>query len=75
MSRSEEFIGVKDPIGDGLYNMYITDEPIVRCRDCRYSDKTYWTCAHFRAYEGTCDEYDLDVEPDGFCKWGVKRND
>jgi hypothetical protein len=34
--RMVEVIGWKDPIGDGLYNMGVTDERIIRCRDCKY---------------------------------------
>ena len=41
---------------------------IVRCRDCKHSDKAYW-CKHFGSYG------DLPpVTPDGFCAWG-ERND
>jgi len=51
-------------------------EEIVRCRDCeRYSDHE-WVMAtdvsdvcHFWHGEPT------KVEPDGFCKWGVRRVD
>ena len=31
-----EVVGYKDPIGGGLYNIGVTDERIVRCRDCKY---------------------------------------
>ena len=37
-------------------------EPIVRCRDCKRYGKgrrCSWSCRH--------------VEPDGFCKWGERR--
>lgn len=28
----QEFVGYKDPIGDGLYNMGLTDEEVIRCQ-------------------------------------------
>ena len=56
--RMVEVVGFKDPIGGGLYNMGVTDERIVRCRDCKYFDtrkcKSQWP---FRL--------------DGFCSWGA----
>ena len=52
----------------GLYKR----EEIVRCRDCVYFDK----------YENdeisVCYRFDNEqpiVEPDGFCKWGERRED
>lgn len=41
-------------------------EEIVRCRDCRFS------LAHGNGCGRNQDIY--DVEPDGFCKWGERRN-
>ena len=42
-------------------------EEIVRCRDCKHSDKGYW-CRYFGKYG------DLStVEPDGFCAWGERK--
>ena len=77
--RMVEVIGWKDPIGGGLYNMGVTDERIIRCRDCEYfhtwdlsqmygnhdNDVTY--CLRF------VDGMRMEVEPDGFCKWGAHR--
>lgn len=41
-------------------------EPIVRCRDCRFS------LAHGN---GCCRNQDIyDVEPDGFCAWGERAD-
>lgn len=76
MSEWKEKIIREEPygIGNELMHFHYTGEEIVRCRDCKHSDKTYWTCAHFRAYEGTCDECDLDIEPDGFCAWGERKD-
>lgn len=72
--RMVEVIGYKDPIGGGLYNMGVTDERIVRCRDCRYYADHEWVIAtdvsdvcHFWA-DG------VKVEPNGFCKWALPRS-
>lgn len=41
---------------------------IVRCRDCReyIERKGYATCGYFGG------DY-VEIEPDGFCKWGERR--
>jgi hypothetical protein len=46
---------------------YPITEEIVRCRDCRFS------LAHGNGCGRNWDIY--DVEPDGFCKWGERRDD
>ena len=38
-------------------------ERVVRCRDC----------ASWDADEGWCNGFECTTEPDGFCKWGVRR--
>ena len=38
-------------------------ERVVRCRDC----------ASWDADEGWCNGFECSTEPDGFCKWGVRR--
>lgn len=55
-------------------------ERIVRCRDCDFSQKDGTCCILFAGWEPIegGDEYELvsaDVEPDGFCKWGARRED
>lgn len=55
-------------------------EEIVRCRDCDLSQKDGTRCILFAGWEPIegGDEYELvsaEVEPDGFCKWGKRRND
>lgn len=64
-----EYIGVKDPIGGGLFNMYVTDEPIVRCRDCKHM------CETMDGYEcqRSSGEY-FWCEPNGFCAWGERKD-
>jgi len=51
-------------------------EPIVRCRDCEHYSEHEWVMVtdvsdvcHFWHGEPT------KVEPDGFCKWGVRKVD
>lgn len=62
-----EYIGVKDPIGEGLYAMYITDEEIVRCKDCKFTEEE----------EGfiVCSEQEWTTEPDDFCSRGERKDD
>lgn len=52
-------------------------EPIVRCRDCAY----YYEAEEYHPqgnYNRRCckyfDAYDDEVAPDGFCKWGERRD-
>lgn len=45
-------------------------EEIVRCRDCKFGVDGGKYCA-----EGCADSWDWrNVEPDGFCKWGERRD-
>ena len=77
--RMAEYVGWKDPIGDGLYNMGVTDERIVRCRDCKHSRKDGTRCVFLAAWQFvSADEYTMqlaEVEPEGFCKWGAPREE
>lgn len=46
-------------------------EPIVRCRDCVH-------CVRYDTWnpEGTahnCNRWGQDIEPDGFCAWGERK--
>lgn len=78
MSRREEFVGVRviDHVtSEGpCYDQWLTDEPIVRCRDCENYSEHEWVMVtdvsdvcHFWHGEPT------KVEPDGFCAWGKLR--
>lgn len=42
-------------------------EEIVRCRDCIYYDDYLGSCVRGNAHQVRA------AEPDGFCKWGVRR--
>ena len=51
---------------------------IVRCRDCKH----YYEAENYHPngnYVMRCckyfDAYNDEVEPDGFCKWGERRDD
>ena len=81
--RMVEVVGWKDPIGGGRYNMGITDERIVRCKDCDYGyqhdckrypqDKSYmgrWYCVAWG--DGMLGEW---TRPDGFCHRGKTREE
>ena len=43
---------------------------VVRCRDCAKLTTSYpmWACERFGAYLGMVND-----EPDGFCKWGKRK--
>ena len=54
---------------------YELREPIVRCRDCAFMghDKDGAYCTHFECW--LCGEPSFtDVEPDGYCAWGKRRD-
>lgn len=68
MSQVREYVGCKsieavnyDGKGNDLCNMWVTDEEIVRCRDCQKKIG----CPLYLAQ---------GQDPNGFCKWG-KRHD
>lgn len=78
MSNVKEYVGCKsieavnhDGNGNNLYNMWLTDEEIVRCKDCK-KFKTL-DCATYRALiaEGRIDSKGM-FNPDGFCSWGER---
>ena len=79
MSRREEFVGVRvidHMTSDGpCYSQWLTDEPIVRCRDC---ERYLWRGHLGRSYcNDVCHFWHGEptkVEPDGFCAWGERRN-
>lgn len=81
--RMAEYIGFKDPIGEGLYNIGLTDERIIRCRDCQFGyqhdckrypkDKRYmgkWYCIVWG--DGMQGEW---TKADGFCHRGKPREE
>ena len=59
-------------------------ERIVRCKDCKnsWTDERvgfdddfdeYWRTDWFCTHPKTTEPSSLEVEPDGFCKWGERR--
>lgn len=73
--RMIEVVGWKDPIGGGLYNMGVTDERIVRCRDCMYSWVDGTLCNFWMRDYNFENPTPSNVEPSGFCKWGKPRSE
>ena len=63
---------------DGQLGHWLTDERIVRCRDCNHSHKDGTLCNFFASWapiDGG-DEYEYvptDVEPNGFCAWAEQK--
>ncbi len=85
MSEIKEYIGCKsieavnyDGHGDTLYNQWLTNQEIIRCRDCDRSEQKGWKCNYW-VYgrwneELEADEITLaDVRPDGFCFKAERR--
>lgn len=73
MSHIREYVGCKsieavnyDGKGSTIFNMWVTDEEIVRCRDCEGSidDGISSKCETFIAN---------GEDPNGFCKWGNRN--
>lgn len=64
-----EYIVVVDPIGGGMSNMCITDEKVIRCRNCGRTDKT-------NENELVCKKHypiHFRVDPDGFCSDAIEQ--
>ena len=62
-----EFIYKRERIADGIYSAESTGEQIVRCRDCKHY--------HPEMYNNiNCEWFMFDVEPNGFCAWGERKD-
>ena len=81
---SEYIIGVSAEVIERAKNgekILITPKltEVVRCRDCKRFDSKREGCWWFTHYEQRSDysweELPADVEPDGFCAWGVRKDD
>lgn len=73
-----EVVGYKDPMGEGLYNCGITDERIVRCRDCKHYDEAIHACIHpnISALRGDVPEnWIMSMFEMDFCSYGKPRED
>lgn len=65
---NETVLHTRTPNGYESWQWLPVREEIVRCRDCKYYEPN--TYSHF-----TCEMLTFHVEPDGFCAWGVRRED
>lgn len=81
MSNTREYVGCKsieienyDGNGNNLYNMWLTDEEIVRCRDCKHCEveEVDYGMGEIRN-EHECLISGLSVNQDSFCSWGERR--
>lgn len=54
---------------------YVNSEPIVRCRDCKHGYKADLSGNWYECMkpDGNGDYVRWNVEPGGFCAWGVRR--
>lgn len=85
MSEIKEYVGCKsieatnyDGEDNNFYNMWLTDEEIIRCSDCKKSLEKGWKCSRFseEIYDAEQEIGDLvmaNVRPDGFCWWAERR--
>ena len=84
--RMVEVVGWKDPIAENFYNMGVTDERIIRCRDCKHftPNEEFWLeppDVPFPMIGATSDSCDFwantkcKVDPDGFCYRGETRDE
>ena len=60
--KESEYVGGTD----GISKLWFTNEPIVRCRDCKF-----WATEHY--FFGGC--VGKEFNPDGFCSWGKRKED
>ena len=78
--KESEYVGGTD----GVSKLWFTNEPIVRCRDCKYMETVdlsshfggdhkhdHQECNRVRSF----DCFFMLVELDGFCAWGEMRDD
>lgn len=76
--KESEYVGGTD----GVSKLWLTKEPIVRCRDCKYME-TVDLSSHFdgdhKHDQQQCnrirslDCFFMPVELDGFCSWGKRK--
>ncbi len=72
---ANEFIERYGLDGTRMFGYKLTGE-VVRCRGCRNGHQTPvrgFRCWHWMELDGNGDPVPADVEPDGFCAWGVRR--
>ena len=64
-----EYIGYIDPWTD---EVRLSDEKIVRCRECRFCGKGQWGVEAFPICRRGIHAF--QVSNDGFCAWGERRD-
>lgn len=55
------------------YNMGVTDERIVRCRDCKYAAS--YPDGHEYREPFFCVFHDMDVRSEDFCSWSKAKGE
>lgn len=87
MTEREEYVGyyASDPFMVDITRTpmkvpILTNEPIVRCRDCEHYMSVTASCQYFsiESYDRTfnCDTtVYFPVEPNGFCKWARRKDE
>lgn len=79
--RIEEYVGrkvivepecLKDSPISGTYRIELTDEEIIRCRDCKNARRTIDGKVKWCAVDHDEDEFYLNVIDDGFCAWAER---
>ena len=78
--KNETVLHSRTPNGYEEWRWLPVLERIVRCRDCKHSHKDGTLCNFFASWVPIAggDEYEcmpVEVEPDGFCKWGEPKED
>ena len=76
--RMTEYVGYKKPIGEGPYDMGVTDVRIVRCRDCKHYDQDIHACIHpnISALRGDVPEnWIMSTFEMDFCSYGKPRGE
>ena len=69
-----EYVGARGEVvgcdieGKPLYSMYLTDEEVIRCRNCTHMFEMMdgFECERMSGQYHAC-------EPDGFCAWAERR--
>lgn len=69
MSEYEEYVCRFYPDSWGEKSITLFGVPIVRCRDCAHYTDDEMEYYHY------CGNWCEQVEPDGFCAWGERRDE
>ena len=67
---SEYIITCDDEVASWVGNDVDSMKPIVRCSDCKFYVEPF--CERLRDTWGNIESF--NVEPDGFCAWGERRD-